>query len=917
MQPEGQSRGCGGSVARSYLRVCQPIFCLLIGVSCIRVSSDPTVTPSQMEPAETPLTAMATPANSEEPTEAVIAVASSIAPATPTPEGGATIAFATDSALEPIPLSLRWRFEAAGPVTTMDMISLDGGPLPDITIGTQSGALYTLGLDQQEYWRSSLDGPVDVMAAVDLDGDGIGEVATGNKRRLTLLEGGNVRWQYEASSGIASILVSNQVAPGQATMWLGTSDGTLIGLDADGQSAWPDEVRVDNGAIVQMIPARLGTTSAATILAGTVSGFLGAVSPEGSLLWQVDLEDQIFQLVVADLQGDSLPEIAVGSERGLVILDHTGEILSRWFGGDEIRALTAVELDRQGRWGLVVAVESQPGQVAALDGSSLQWQLAITDTPVTYLGSFDLDGDGLEEIVAGDSGGAVVLVDGEGGIRGRTDVEGAIAEVRPLTVESRLFAPGVFMVIRAGSSIYLYEVGQSQHSPPLASGSSPSPAASTALPPPPSGTLPRYELDVELDTVAHTVKVEEIVSLVNGSAQAWDELVFNVSTAFWPGVFTLHQTTLLEPGPPNDVSNTLEQTVLRVALPIPLEPGERVSLSIDYSLRLPRLDPVAWGPAGNAGWGPNLVQLGDWYPALVPFEEGAGWQTWLFAPVGDPVTSELANFDVSIAAPSGTTIAAAGFVTSEGGISRYQVEQARAFGLVASSDFARFDAAASAVPIQLYVSSAEQADAQIVLQTATQAVTLFEELYGAFPYPELVLAENGFLTSNEYSGFISLGGYLFDVYDGRADSLLVAITAHEVAHQWWYGSVGNDQVQEPWLDEGMAMLSELFYYERYYPELVDTWWQFRVDRWQPSGPVGASIYDFNDSASFVHNVYGQAAHFLQQLRETMGEQPFRMFLREYYRQNAGRLVTTESFFSLAQVYADADLTSIRALYFGR
>ena len=32
--------------------------------------------------------------------------------------------------------------------------------------------------------------------------------------------------------------------------------------------------------------------------------------------------------------------------------------------------------------------------------------------------------------------------------------------------------------------------------------------------------------------------------------------------------------------------------------------------------------------------------------------------------------------------------------------------------------------------------------------------------------------------------------------------------AHEVAHQWWYGIVGNDQYTEPWLDEAFATYSQ-------------------------------------------------------------------------------------------------------------
>jgi aminopeptidase N len=31
-----------------------------------------------------------------------------------------------------------------------------------------------------------------------------------------------------------------------------------------------------------------------------------------------------------------------------------------------------------------------------------------------------------------------------------------------------------------------------------------------------------------------------------------------------------------------------------------------------------------------------------------------------------------------------------------------------------------------------------------------------------------------------------------------------SVVAHEVAHQWFYGLLGDDQLAEPWLDEGFA-----------------------------------------------------------------------------------------------------------------
>jgi hypothetical protein len=41
------------------------------------------------------------------------------------------------------------------------------------------------------------------------------------------------------------------------------------------------------------------------------------------------------------------------------------------------------------------------------------------------------------------------------------------------------------------------------------------------------------------------------------------------------------------------------------------------------------------------------------------------------------------------------------------------------------------------------------------------------------------------------------------------------VITHEIAHQWWYGLVGNNQYREPWLDESFAQYS----HERLHPRV--------------------------------------------------------------------------------------------------
>ncbi|MCB9003462.1 MAG: CapA family protein [Ardenticatenaceae bacterium] len=431
-----------------------------------------------------------------------------------------------------------------------------------------------------------------------------------------------------------------------------------------------------------------------------------------------------------------------------------------------------------------------------------------------------------------------------------------------------------------------------------------------------AGVLPQYDLLVDLDYYGHTAVVSQTVVFANDSGDDWDEVVFHAAPAYWGAMFSLQETSVNMDGVPQPVTPNVDNTMLHVPLPQLLAPGEAVAVSFSYTIFLPRLNPTGWSPEGNAGWGPDLLQMGDWYPALISYETGSGWLTWDYWPVGDPTISRLADFDVQIDTAPEVTIAAPGFVVTEGTARRYHMTQARSFAFLASPDYVAYAGNANGIPVQVYVTSGYQYVGLVLVEAVQRALNLFSELYGPYPYDEFVLAENGFLTAMEYSGIVSLSGFAFDAYDDTPESLLIAITAHEVSHQWWYGGVGNDQVNEPWLDESLAMLSELLFYERYYPASVEWWWWYRVDRWEPSGFVDVSIYNFGTSEAFIHNMYGQAAHFVADLRARMGDVAFRSFLQAYYQENGMRFATRDDFFAAVEQFTAVDISDLIAHYFG-
>lgn len=431
--------------------------------------------------------------------------------------------------------------------------------------------------------------------------------------------------------------------------------------------------------------------------------------------------------------------------------------------------------------------------------------------------------------------------------------------------------------------------------------------------------LPDVTLDVELFYFERWMRVHQVVTIENGSAEPWEEIVFHVPINTVSDAFFLDFMTVTVHGSvQEDVPGfPVPETVLRIPLPRPAVPGETVVVDLRYRVVIPPMAPTDWPPTSTTGWREGVVQAGEWYPALVPYLEGEGWYTWLYHPVGDPTVYPLANYTLSVApAEPGITVASGGPQgVDENGVWRFQISAGRGIAFVASNRFEYTMGEANGIPITSYYQPEHALAGLAAAEIAAQSIVLFEELYGTYPYSSLVVAENGFFGGMEYSGLITISDYAYATYGGSAPSLLHALVSHEAAHQWWYGAVGNDQANEPWLDESLAFYSELLYLERYHPEGINWWWEKRVNVYQPSGPVDAPIYSYANSSHFITSVYGQAARFIRDLREKMGDEAFFAFLRDYYITYSGQIVTAHEFKTTAQAYTDQDLLPLFQAYF--
>jgi aminopeptidase N len=260
-------------------------------------------------------------------------------------------------------------------------------------------------------------------------------------------------------------------------------------------------------------------------------------------------------------------------------------------------------------------------------------------------------------------------------------------------------------------------------------------------------------------------------------------------------------------------------------------------------------------------------------------------------------------------------IAASARPQLEGDVYRYRLEAARNFAWTVSHLYQVREAQAGDVTVTAYAFPFHPAAEEPALQTAVAALNTFSQLFSPYPRESLAVVEADFLDGMEYDGMFFLSHAFYDYYTGDEMSNLVIIAAHETAHQWWYGRVGNDQANEPWLDEALSTYSELLFYENVYPELVDWWWENRINFHHPQGWVDETIYQATGFYAYRNAVYLRGAQFLDELRQVMGDEVFFAFLNAYLDRFTYRQATADDFFALLAEHTGADLSAITARYF--
>ncbi len=240
-------------------------------------------------------------------------------------------------------------------------------------------------------------------------------------------------------------------------------------------------------------------------------------------------------------------------------------------------------------------------------------------------------------------------------------------------------------------------------------------------------------------------------------------------------------------------------TTMVLKPPTGLAAAKTVTVSYDWSVRArgERKDRVS---VSKQGKNITAARFGSFIPILA-WEPGVGWNL-------TPPTTGGAEASMHPAADWDVTVNSGGFAILASGDRVDNADGSVAYSSTAQRDWAmslgEFRLANAKVELGSGVSVAVTVgvanslpateSASRYLTRVTAAIRDQSRRYGTYPWSTYTLAITPGLA----------GGIEYPSHVMQGPKSLGRTTPHEVAHQWFYALVGNDQGRDPWLDEGLA-----------------------------------------------------------------------------------------------------------------
>ncbi len=434
-----------------------------------------------------------------------------------------------------------------------------------------------------------------------------------------------------------------------------------------------------------------------------------------------------------------------------------------------------------------------------------------------------------------------------------------------------------------------------------------------------------YDIKASYDETNHVLSCGERVKYINNSDNAFDKLYFHLyPNAFREGAkATIVSPFLVNEAYPNGKSygnieiesvkfesaplqytiGGEDENILEVVLPEKLYPDEEVEIDIKFSVKLPNIN-------HRFGYGDNTINFGNFYPIACVYEDGKGFSKELYNSNGDPFYSDCANYNVEIEYPSSLELVASGQRISlkrgERITANYKANNVRDFCFVMSQKFECKSGKADGITINYYGYKGDE-NLNQCLKSSLDAILAFNDFFGDYPYKTLNVVKSNFLHGGmEYPGIVLIS----DKIDSQQDVDYCIV--HEIAHQWWYGVVGDDEFNDAWFDEGLAEYSTVLFYEKNssygekYKDMINNattnYSSFEEVYIKVTGSVDGrmdrALNEFKTEPEYTQCVYTKGVLMHDSLRQLMGKNKYLKALKQIYVDYAFKNISRAEFTSV-------------------
>ncbi len=230
--------------------------------------------------------------------------------------------------------------------------------------------------------------------------------------------------------------------------------------------------------------------------------------------------------------------------------------------------------------------------------------------------------------------------------------------------------------------------------------------------------------------------------------------------------------------------------------------NERVSIEFKYTFHYWDID--------------RIIEIDDnyyvtmfFYP-FVPVYDEDGWNVEPYSFLGESYFNTVGDYYVTVNVPEDYLVATSGGLirsntNNNRTISQYEVKDARDFSFSASTEYNLYEREINSRQYKIY--SMEPLSNLLVDEYFGYLETTFnvmEEGVGPYYYDHFTL-ELGHIYGMESTAVVYCD---MNVSEGTI--------VHEAIHQWFYSMIGNDQSDEPFLDEALTTYMTAYYYEAIY-----------------------------------------------------------------------------------------------------